>query len=78
MLLLIIAIAVFQMLSQGPERRGWGGTAGNADVFLLSIDSCYLSETGAERKSLLRYQLGCSPHASPSVERDCIPDRHQP
>lgn len=40
MLLLIIAIAIFQMLSQGPERRGWGGTAGNADVFLLSVDSC--------------------------------------
>jgi len=37
------------MLSQGPERRGWGGMTANAVVFLLSIDSCYLSETGAEK-----------------------------
>lgn len=60
MLLLIIVIAAFQMLSQGPEGRGWGGTAGIADGFLLSIDSSPLSKTGAEKSSLLQHQLGLS------------------
>lgn len=35
---------MFQMLSQGPGCWGWGGTAGNADMFPLSIDSCVLLE----------------------------------
>lgn len=51
MLLLIIAIAMFQMLSQGLGCWGWGGTAGNADTFPLSIDSCVLSAAGEERSS---------------------------
>lgn len=54
MLLLIIAIAVFQMLSQGPERRGWGAAAGNAGVFLPSplIHVIYLKR---ERRETVSY-----------------------
>lgn len=37
---------MFRMLSQGPGCWGWGGTAGNADTFPLSIDSCVLSAAG--------------------------------
>lgn len=55
MLLLIIAIAVSQMLSQGPECWEWGAAAGNTGMILilLSIDSRYLSETGMERNCFL-------------------------
>lgn len=54
MLLLIIAIATFQMLSQGPERRGWGAAAGNSDVFLSSplIHLIYLKR---ERRETVSY-----------------------
>lgn len=79
MLLLIIAIAVFQMLSQGPECWEWGAAAGNTGMILilLSIDSRYLPKTGVERNCFLRYQHTCSPCAGPGIERDHVPGAHQ-
>lgn len=55
---------MFQMLSQGPGCRGWGGTAGNADISPLSIDSCVLSVTGGERNC-----PGHCPHSIPVLIR---------
>lgn len=49
MLLLIIAIAMFQMLSQGPGCWGWGGTAGHADSSPCPlIPVGYLEQEGRE------------------------------